>query len=47
MEDGLSVLRTHRALIPKNIIIFEFLVLISVGRWVMRTEGLGKFIKTT
>jgi hypothetical protein len=43
----LSALRTRRTLLPTNIIILMFLVLISVRGWVnhgfVRPEGLGKF----
>jgi hypothetical protein len=43
MAVRLSALRTSRTLLPRNIIILMFLVLISVRGWVVRPEGLGKF----
>jgi hypothetical protein len=50
MAVRLSALRTRRTLLPRNIIIFMFLVLISVKRLskpqgLVRPEGLGKFKK--
>jgi hypothetical protein len=47
----LSALRTRRTLLPRNIIIFMFLVLISVRglskpQGLVRPEGLGKFKKS-
>jgi hypothetical protein len=42
MVAGLAALGTGSTLLPRNIIIFMFLVLISVGGLV-RPEGLGKF----
>jgi hypothetical protein len=46
----LSALRTCRTLLPRNIIILKFLVLISVRirvnpQGLLRPEGLGKFKK--
>jgi hypothetical protein len=50
MTERLSALRTGRTLLPRNIIIFMFLVFISVRdskpQGLVRPEGLGKF-KTT
>jgi hypothetical protein len=51
MAVRLSALRTSRTLLPTNIIIFMFLVLISVGlskpQNLVQLEGLGKFKKIT
>jgi hypothetical protein len=50
MAVGLLALRTGRTLLPRNIIIFMFVVLISVKRLskpqgLVRPDGLGKFKK--
>jgi hypothetical protein len=45
MVVSLSALRTHHTLLPRNIIIYMFPVLISV-RGLVRPEGLGKFKKS-
>jgi hypothetical protein len=50
MKGRLSALRTHHTLLPRNIIIFMFVVLISVRGWVnpqglVRMEGLGTLKK--